>query len=467
MKIRKFKFPKSLFSQAFLDYLFRVESSIEILFGGAGSGKTVHSAFKDIIRVLSGKNVLVVKQVYGSLQDSYFSDLKKAIEVLGLSSQFTSKVSPLRLEHESGKVILFRGLDDVEKIKGITAPKGQIDHYTVEEITETHEESINQLQFRARGGGSKLTLEEIAEIRNTAESSHSLADIQSLKRKQDVFKMLGFDDREDFVDSKKTMTALFNPVYKEHWVFERFFTDEDDREIFQIEDKVFENHSLYIMHSDHWDNQFLTYDDHMKYEGYRFINPYYYEVYCRGNWGVLGDLIFTNWRVADLTKVAKSAKKVYFGLDFGYDPDPSALVAVTVVGTKIYILREVVSKRCNARQLYDMMHGLTGDSPVICDRDERVHDEMKALGMNMKMVSKRHKGMGSSNLYNIQWWLNYEIVIDYRCVEYIKEIKSYVRDKDANGKTLPTPVDGNDHSIQSAFYALNDYMEINQDVLVR
>ena len=32
-----------------------------------------------------------------------------------------------------------------------------------------------------------------------------------------------------------------------------------------------------------------------------YYDSYYYQVYTLGNWGVLGDVIFTNWKVDDLS----------------------------------------------------------------------------------------------------------------------------------------------------------------------
>ncbi len=413
---------------------------------------------------MSGKNVLVVKQVYGSLQDSYFSDLLKAISVLGLDDHFTHKVSPLRITCDNGKVILFRGLDDVEKIKGITAPNGQIDHYTVEEITETKEESINQLQFRARGGGSKLSLDEIEYIKTESDKCKTLESLQSLEGKRDIFQALGFDSREDFVDSKKTMTGLFNPVYKEHWVYERFFVDENGVEIFQIEDKTYHTDSLYIMHSDHWDNQFLTYDDHMKYEGFRFINLYYYMVYCQGNWGILGDRIFDNWSVGDLSNVEIGARKKYYGMDYGWNPDPFACVSIAIVGRKICVLREIGGNEAHTRAIASSIKPMVGDNLVICDNSEnRTTSELctlePSIKINARKVIKRRGDVNSSNLFCIQWLRFFEIVIDKRCTEFIKEIERYSWDEDDNGKKIAKPKDGDDHFIQALFYALNDVME--------
>ena len=72
------------------------------------------------------------------------------------------------------------------------------------------------------------------------------------------------------------------------------------------------------------DNNFLEADDIKELENE--TDQYYYNVYTLGNWGVLGDLIFTNWRTEDLSKMHTIADQCKNGLDFGFTNDPTALV---------------------------------------------------------------------------------------------------------------------------------------------
>ena len=52
----------------------------------------------------------------------------------------------------------------------------------------------------------------------------------------------------------------------------------------------------------------------------------------------------------------------------------------------------------------------------------------------------------------------FEIVVDPRCVEFIKDIEKYTWDE-IDGKKIAKPKDGDDLYIQEMFYALNDVME--------
>ena len=54
----------------------------------------------------------------------------------------------------NGNSVIFKGLDDTEKLKSITFPKGELTDIWVEEASEVREEDFNQLDVRLRGKGT-------------------------------------------------------------------------------------------------------------------------------------------------------------------------------------------------------------------------------------------------------------------------------------------------------------------------
>lgn len=470
--------PPELFNEAFEEFLFEVDSSIEIPFGSAGSSKTVHCAFKDVLRMLGRpirelneygeyewyqqepKNICAVRQVYSTLEDSYYADVVKAVEALGFTHEFRFKRSPrLRVECiPTGKVMLFRGLDDVEKIKGLSVPNGVIDHFTIEEATETSEFSINQLQFRSRGGGSRIELEDLQYMKEQIENAGSVEEINSKEKKFDIFKALGFDDKEDFVDSEKTMTLPFNPVDIEHWINHRFFRDKDGKQIFEIEDKVYHTPELYIMHSTHWDNQFLTYDDHVRYEQYKFIDQYYYDVYARGRWGVLGDLILPNFKLANMSDDFIASLNSKVGMDFG-DVDPTTLVRIAMNKRKreIYIIDEY-GKSDNTTDGMVMMASAFIQHPdevIRCDSSQPI--TIKDLNTHgVKAIGAIKKAGYKLQFY--RYLRSFTIYINAKkCPNFAREIRGLTWPVDKKtGKRIEEIPDGNDHYLDSGLmYGLN------------
>ena len=79
-----------------------------------------------------------------------------------------------------------------------------------------------------------------------------------------------------------------------------------------------------ILKTTYRDNAFLTSEDIKLLEDES--DPYFYNVYTLGNWGVLGHVIFKNWKVEDLSGVKDSFDNLYYGCDFGYSSDPNAAI---------------------------------------------------------------------------------------------------------------------------------------------
>jgi phage terminase large subunit len=172
-------------------------------------------------------NLLVVRETGNTNRDSTFALFKQVIRDWRLDNLFT--ITDLRIRCINGNEVIFRGLDDVEKIKSTTFESGELTDIWVEEATETLEEDINQLKVRLRGG-----------------------------------------------TSKKQMLLSFNPISASHWI-KRHFIDSG---------------LATVCHLTYKDNKFLTKEDIETLEGFKNVDEYYYQVYCLGQWGVIGKTFF-------------------------------------------------------------------------------------------------------------------------------------------------------------------------------
>lgn len=444
-RIRRIKFSRKLFSQHFIPYFFEVDRPVEVLFGGAGSGKSVHSAIKDMKRFyFDNKNILVVRKRYNSLEDSYYAELKSAAQSMGIDKELKFTKSPLKITcPKNNKVILFRGLDDVEKIKSIRPENGPIDHVTIEEATEIDEADLGQLQFRMRGGGKMLTLEQIAEIREQIDAD---------KTRNEMYSALSFLIDEEFDVAKKTLTLLFNPINKEHWIYERFF-----RGKWREDKRVYDSEELYINKSDHWDNQFLDPDDHYRYESYKNIDKYLYDVYTCGNWGVLGDVCFRNWKVVDLSKKFKAYDTFDHGLDWGYtDPFAYTMAAHNKLKRELYIFKEDGESGLATEEIAERVRNDIASDVVWCDSAEpdRVQ-KLRDMGIDARGVYKGRKNGLSAKRLTIEFINQNQTFVDYRCTKTIKALASTVWKKDSAGKKVWEPADNEfDHWADSYIYSI-------------
>ena len=260
--------PREAFNPLFRPYLTDNTHRYLILYGGAGSGKSVFAVQRFLYRLLTLPlcNILVVRAVAATNRDSTYALFRQVISRWGLSELFSCKDSDLRISCANGNSVIFKGLDDTEKLKSITFPKGELTDIWIEEASEVLEEDFNQLDVRLRGKGSH-----------------------------------------------KQMVLTFNPVSVLHWLKLRFFDRQDPRAL--------------VLKSTYKDNQFLDEDYKRTLEGYKDTDPYYYSVYCLGEWGVLGQTIFDTQKVSErLSQLAGPVKRGEFTFATWYSPEANEVL---------------------------------------------------------------------------------------------------------------------------------------------
>lgn len=238
----------------FLPYL-HCDARFLLFYGGAGSGKSYFVAQKIVYRLLTAKmaNFLVVRKTADSNRHSTFSMLQLIIEKFNVGNLFLINKSDMTITCKNGNMVLFKGLDDSEKLKSITFPHGVLTDIWIEEASEIEEADLNQLNVRLRGRA----------------------------------------------DIRKQIILSFNPIAVTHWLKARFF------------DRVQEN--AVVVHTTYKDNMFIDEAYKRELEAFRDTDEYYYAVYCLGEWGVLGKTVFAARHVHDqLAKNIQPKRRGYF-----------------------------------------------------------------------------------------------------------------------------------------------------------
>lgn len=393
-----------VFNKAYLPYLEDV-TPLQIYFGGASSGKSVFLAQRCVFDLLqAGRNYLVCRQVGRTIRGSVAQEINKVIDTWGMARLFTINKTDGTITCHNGYQCIFSGLDDVEKLKSITPAHGVITDIWVEESTEIEPASFKQLEKRLRGGSEKIA---------------------------------------------KRLTLSFNPVVQSHWIYQEYFSKlawADNQKDYRDEDMV-------ILKTTYLDNRFLTKQDTKRLEGEK--DSYYYAVYTRGDWGILGNVIFTNWRVEDLSAMQDQFVNHRHGLDFGFSSDPAALwVSHYDTKTKtIYIYDEFYERGLTNDILAEEIKKRIGSNYVVCDSAEpKSIQELNNAGINAKPA---RKGKDSIN-YGIQWLQQQTIVIGKNCVAAKNEISTYHWRQDKDGNAIRQPSDKNNHLIDAMRYAYED-----------
>ena len=120
-----------------------------VLKGGGGSGKSVFAARKVVERAISepGHRFLVARKVGNTLRHSCFEDICATISRFYPDSGATIYTGEMRIIFPNGSDIIFKGLDNAEKLKSIH----EVTDVWIEEATELTEADFNQLDIRMRG----------------------------------------------------------------------------------------------------------------------------------------------------------------------------------------------------------------------------------------------------------------------------------------------------------------------------
>jgi phage terminase large subunit len=390
-----------VFNDAYIPHLTNTART-QIFYGGSGSGKSVFLAQRCVFDLMQGgRNYLVVRQVGRTIRGSVFTEIVRVISQWGLIGLFTINKSDMLITCRNGFQIIFAGLDDAEKLKSLTPAKGAITDIWAEEATECERDTIKQLYKRQRGGDSSIA---------------------------------------------KRLTMSFNPILQSHWIYEDYFKGislTDTQTSYQSPD-------LSILKTWYIHNRFLTPEDVQDLT--KETDSYYYQVYTLGNWGVLGNVIFTNWRVEDLSEMREQFTNHRHGLDFGFSSDPAALV-VSHYDTKrktIYIFDELYEKGLTNNLLAAEAVKKIGHGLVICDSSEpKSIRELNDCGINAVGASKGK----DSVIYGIQWLQQQTIIVDASCVNMKNELTQYHWKEDKNGVAMRQPIDKHNHLIDALRYA--------------
>jgi phage terminase large subunit len=377
-------------------------SRTQIFYGGSSSGKSWFLAQRCITDVLAGgRNYLVCRQVARTIRSSVFQQVERVIREAGLLGYFTINKSDALITCKNGYQIIFAGLDDVEKIKSIVPAIGVITDIWIEEATETDRGAVKDLYKRQRGGDE---------------------------------------------NTRKRMTLSFNPILQSHWIYEEFF-----KSIAWADgQKEYMSDELSIQKTTYLDNRFLTTQDHHDLENE--TDKYRYNVYSLGNWGILGHVIFTNWRVEDLSGMMAQFTNHRNGLDFGFSADPAALWVshYDAKHKRIYLFDELYERGLTNDLLAVEVKNRIGTDYVVCDSAEpKSIAELQQYGVSALAAVKGK----DSVLFGIQWLQQQEIIIDSKCVNAKNEISTFHWQEDANGNAIRRPVEKNDHLIAAGRYA--------------
>ncbi|MEO6522211.1 MAG: PBSX family phage terminase large subunit [Mucilaginibacter sp.] len=240
-------------------------------YGGSSAAKTYSTVQCIITGMMENRdeNTMVIRKFAVDIKDSIYSDFTSIISKWKLTDQFIIQQNFIKCKR-TGSFVRFRGLDDSEKIKGLSGFKRVV----LEEVSQFEQTDLKQIRKRLRGKAGQQII------------------------------------------------GIFNPISEEHWIKKEIFDKESlldvDSDIsgYQVNEKG----NLVIMKTNYLDNIFIvgrwavneagelvqiggfvdqhTIDDFEKDK----IDDYeYYRIYALGEWGklVTGGEFWKKFKTAD------------------------------------------------------------------------------------------------------------------------------------------------------------------------
>lgn len=366
-------------------FLNQTQKRINLIYGGAGSGKSYSIAQWFIVKNITEQN-------------KTFLITRKTLPALKLTAYklFKELLSEYRIKYEENKTdlviwinsneVYFKSLDDPEKIKS-----AEFNYIWGEEATEFTLDDYKQLNLRAR-------------------------------RKTNTQNQLFF---------------TFNPIDSFHWLKT------------SVIDKLADN--IGVLTSNYRDNQFLPQDYINELENLKNQDETYYQVYALGEWGVLKNLIYSNWDVVDYWP---ENGDVFWGLDFGFN-NPTALVELTLYDNEIYVRELFYEQHLTNTDLIGKIKNILPkkSDPIYSDSAEPARiEEIKREGFNVKPAEKDVRD-------GIDHVKRYKLHIHKDSVNIIKEIQSYKWKEDKDGNIIDDPVKFNNHAMDAIRYAIHTHLK--------
>jgi phage terminase large subunit len=369
-----------------------------IFYGGAGSGKSVFVAQRYVYRFIAekGHNILILRKAGKYNKTSTFPLIKQILNGWGLMPLVKINKTDLTITNiYNGNQILFGGLDDVEKLKSITFETGVLTDIWIEEASEASENDFTQLNLRLRGN-AKVPFQ---------------------------------------------ITLSFNPISALHWIKARFF---DDPGSFAKK--------LTILKTTYKDNEWLDEDSKEELEGLKDRDLMYYKIYALGEWGIIGNLVFTKYKVQDFDPQPQYFDEMCNGMDFGFN-HPNVIERIGIYDGDLYFYAEHTARKMTNEEILREVDK-TGfiDKRDLITADSAEPDRIKEWKDWGYTVRGAKKGKNSLK-YGIEFLRQHDIIIHPSCTGILSELQTFKYKEDKDGNVLDEYVNFKDDHIAAGRYA--------------
>ncbi len=382
---------------------------IILITGGRGSGKSFNASafierltFEKSLDRSFAHTILYSRYTMVSAHMSIIPEMMEKIEMDGTGKYFRATKTDI-INRRSGGRIMFRG---IKTSSGNQTAKLKSIHGITTFVCDEAEEWTNEQDF------DKIML--------------------SIRQK-------GIQNR---------IIIIMNPTDSNHFIYKKYI--ENTHKLVEIDGvpvqisthpNVLHIHTTYFDNLDHLSSEFLKEVQQMKQD-----NPEKYAHTVIGRWADVAEgAIYRKFGV--VKDFPQWCKRVALGLDFGFTHDETAIVMCGIIDNDLYIDEICYKTQMLARDIISTLKPYNHLKVIADSADPRLIQEIANAGIRIYPVEK---GQGSV-IAGIEKAKELNIYVTERSYNLQKELRSYVWDKDKDGRFINIPADGQADHLCDAF----------------
>ncbi len=243
---------------------------------------------------------------------------------------------------------------------------------------------------------------------------------------------------EDWVQlsirTKKQIYLDYNPSMDDHWIYQVVLPRDD----------------CTFIKSTYLDNAaFLDAEQIREIENLINIDENYWKIYGLGEMAQVRGSIYSNWQTVPF--FPKDCALVFYGMDFGYSNDPTAMVRVGLHQGELYLQELIYETNLTNQDIGERLLelGINRNDEIFADSAEpKSIYEIYKMGFNVKPAVKGR----DSVLNGIDLVKRYRLNVLQSSTNLQRELKHYKWKEDINGKALNVPIDRFNHCLDALRY---------------
>lgn len=185
----------------------------------------------------------------------------------------------------------------------------------------------------------------------------------------------------------------------------------------------------------------------------------WWKVYGLGELGEVENRVFTGWQIID--QIPHEARLERHGLDFGYSPDPAAIVDIYYYNGGIILDQVLYQVGLKNRNLADALKNLKPALTIADSAEPKSIAELQEFGISIIPCEKGK----DSRKYGIKTMQDQQISVTKRSLDLIREYRNLLWLANKEGKVIGHETGdtvGDDHCIDAARYGIMSLVPIIQ-----